>query len=226
MLLTLLNVLPELTTMQLGVAGGIFRGADRATVENFLRKYNVRHVEIHQDNLGLIGLCRKLNISCSYHCRMGRGQEEDTMEISLARNLAEENGCRITLHPDARDFGEDLELLQDHISFENLDLNSHDYRRAGDFEILFERFPRAGLCLDLGHLWDETKEAEPFIERLGDRISQVHLCQTCPRTGNHMPTVSGEFLAWVEEVLPKINARFVVLEPPLEVNITHPGTLS
>ncbi len=98
----------------------------------------------------------------------------------------------VVLHPDV--FAEEQALadLGRRALFENMDVNKAFGREPADLEKVFGRFPEAGLCLDVAHVWTNDRSLGLGIELLrafGDRLRQVHL-SGIEADGTHRPTTA------------------------------------
>ncbi|HEX6085977.1 MAG TPA: TIM barrel protein, partial [Thermoanaerobaculia bacterium] len=79
--------------------------------------------------------------------------------------------------------------LGERLCIENMDHRKTTGRTPGELRELFEIFPDAGFCLDLGH----ARQIDPtmasalgMLRKLGDRLRQVHVSEVGSR-GEHLP---------------------------------------
>lgn len=124
---------------------------------------------------------------------------EDLGEAEAARLLRPciENGWSVVIHPDAihdeacwAPFGELL-------CIENMDKRKQVGRSAHELGPIFDRLPRASLCLDLGH----ARQVDPslivargIVRAYGSRLRQLHLSEVdvqCRHARLSMATVFG-----------------------------------
>jgi sugar phosphate isomerase/epimerase len=95
---------------------------------------------------------------------------------------------------------------------ENMDRRKASGRFAADFRSLFERFPAAGLCLDVAH----TRQVDPtltegmkFLREFGDRLRELHISEVTSNSAHgrislHASGPLKSFLARVPEDVPVI----------------------
>ena len=99
----------------------------------------------------------------------------------------------LILHPDVwRD--EPLHALGSRAVFENMDVNKQFGRWPGELADVFERFPDAGLCLDVAHVWtNDTSLAlgHELIDAFGGRLRQLHVSGIQP-DGTHRETTPAD----------------------------------
>ena len=105
------------------------------------------------------------------------GQEKEIVSRLLA---SAPKDWPIVLHPDTihdfsawQEFGEQLAI-------ENMDRRKTTGRSAEELDSIFERLPKARLCLDIGHARqvDTTMtEAYKILKRHRDRICQLHVSE-------------------------------------------------
>jgi hypothetical protein len=124
----------------------------------------------------------------------------------------------IVLHPDTVHDFTAWAPLSDFLLIENMDRRKRLGQTAAQLDEIFACLPRAGLCLDLGHVWqvDPTlAEARRFLGRLGGRLRQLHLSQITDE-GQHQP-LSPAAVAAFQELAPLIRGDVpVILETPVE----------
>ena len=99
----------------------------------------------------------------------------------------------LILHPDVwRD--ESLRALGARAVFENMDANKRFGIWPSDLADVFERFPDAGLCLDVAHVWtNDTSLAlgHELLDAFGDRLRQLHVSGIDP-DGTHRETTPAD----------------------------------
>jgi hypothetical protein len=93
----------------------------------------------------------------------------------------------IVVHPDVIQTKQLWSKLGDRLCLENMDIRKSTGRTVEELRGLFEAFPRAGFCLDLGH----AKQIDPtmgstllMLREFGPRLRQVHVSDVGPR-GEH-----------------------------------------
>lgn len=109
--------------------------------------------------------------------KFSRTEEEAIVErLSVLKNLA----WPIVVHPDAlrsshlwRSFGSQL-------CIENMDQRKPIGRTCDEMEEIFERFPEASFCFDIGHAHQvdpSMSQAYCMLERFRNRIKQLHFSE-------------------------------------------------
>jgi hypothetical protein len=86
----------------------------------------------------------------------------------------------IIIHPDAILSSADWKHFGSLLFIENMDKRKARGRTAADLAVLFETFPSARMCFDIGHARqvDPTMlEAARILEQHGDRLGQVHISE-------------------------------------------------
>jgi hypothetical protein len=86
------------------------------------------------------------------------------------------------------------------LCIENMDDRKSTGRTPGELRALFEEFPEAGFCLDLGH----ARQIDPtmasalgMLRELGGRLRQLHVSEVGPR-GEHLPIGATARLAFAQ----------------------------
>jgi hypothetical protein len=108
----------------------------------------------------------------------------------------------LVFHPDLFYEAASLAELGRQVVFENMDVNKEFGRTTSDLADVFDRFPDAGFCLDVAHVWTNDRSLELGFELLGNfapRLRQVHVSGIDP-DGTHRPTMSAD-LALYEPLL-------------------------
>lgn len=104
--------------------------------------------------------------------------EEPTVISELDRIAA--LGIPIVVHPDVIVSSADWKHFGALLLIENMDKRKPNGRTAADLVALFESFPAARMCLDLGHVRQvdpSMLEATRILEQHGDRLAQVHISE-------------------------------------------------
>lgn len=96
----------------------------------------------------------------------------------------------LVFHPDLYRDEEVLADLASRAVFENMDLNKPFGRTVADMSDVFRRFPSAGFCLDVAHVWTNDRTLRlgfELLEGFGARLRQLHVSGIQPN-GEHRPT--------------------------------------
>lgn len=114
---------------------------------------------------------------------------KEMSEASLIRMLsALPTDWSIIAHPEIINTDE-WQSLGSRLCIENMDNRKTTGRTTSEMDALFERFPQATFCLDVGHARqiDPTMNvAVSMLRSFRDRLRQVHLSEVGPR-GEHLP---------------------------------------
>ena len=114
----------------------------------------------------------------SVHAPSSFDAAEDAVISQLDRIAA--LGMPIIVHPDVIVSSADWKHFGSLLVIENMDKRKANGRTAADLAALFDRFPVARMCFDLGHARqvDPTMlEAARILEQHGDRLAQVHISE-------------------------------------------------
>jgi hypothetical protein len=177
--------------------GAVARGNYKAALA-LLRREGVRAVELSAlrlseinslvDDLPRLDLTSFSFVSCHAPSRFDLSDER---AVIASLNTAIGYGIPVVVHPDTM-YTDDLwRALGASIYIENMDKRKTVGRTAGELESLFERFPEAGLCFDIGHARqvDPTMvEACRILDRYGHRLKQVHMSEV--NTASHHDPMS------------------------------------
>jgi len=120
------------------------------------------------------------------------------------------------LHPDVYGREDAIAKLARKAVFENMDANKAFGRDVHDVAEVLERFPDAGFCLDVAHVWTCDRSLRLGLELLdafGERLRQLHVSGIEP-DGTHRPT-TGEDLQLYEPLLARCRHGPWVLESEL-----------
>jgi hypothetical protein len=93
---------------------------------------------------------------------------------------AARRGWPIIVHPGVIRTPELWRRLGSQLCIENMDRRSPDARSCTELERLFDVYPEASFCIDLGHVRQidtSMVEAYRMLRRLGRRLRQVHLSE-------------------------------------------------
>lgn len=173
---------------QIGFSTGAVAKSDYRTALNRLRAKKVRAVELSALRLSELAPLAKattteLDLShfdfVSFHApsRFARTDEESV--VACLTDVVEAR-IPIIVHPDViftaakwREFGSMLFI-------ENMDKRKPTGRTARELNLLFEEFPEAKLCFDIGHARqvDPTMtEARLILNRFSGRLAEVHMSE-------------------------------------------------
>lgn len=104
----------------------------------------------------------------------------------------------VILHPDVYAGEPAVAALGGQAVFENMDPAKAFGRTSEDLRATFERFPEAGFCLDVAHVWanDPTLELGfRLLDEHGDRLRQCHV-SGIERDGTHRPLTDRDLEAY------------------------------
>jgi len=122
------------------------------------------------------------------------------------------NGIPVVVHPDTMHTDELWREFGGLIFIENMDKRKPVGRTATELESLFERFPEAGLCFDIGHARqvDPTMiEAYRILDQHGHRLKQVHMSEV--NTASHHDPISQYAIRAFQRVAGLIPARVPII---------------
>jgi hypothetical protein len=100
----------------------------------------------------------------------------------------------VIFHPDVWAEEAAVAQLGARVVFENMDVGKRFGRDVDDLRHVFAAHPRAGLCLDVAHVWtvDPTMQlGHDLLDALGDRLRQLHV-SGIERDGTHRPTTAAD----------------------------------
>jgi hypothetical protein len=90
----------------------------------------------------------------------------------------------IVVHPDTLIHDSDWRLLGRQLCIENMDKRKPIGRTVKELDLLFERFPDASFCFDIGHARQvDTSmiEAYKMLKKFGSRLRQIHVSEVNSR---------------------------------------------
>jgi hypothetical protein len=93
-------------------------------------------------------------------------------------------GWPIIVHPDTLNHDPDWRLLGPQLCIENMDKRKPVGRTVRELDVLFERFPDASFCFDIGHARQvDTSMIEPYkmLKKFGSRLRQIHVSEVNSR---------------------------------------------
>lgn len=117
-----------------------------------------------------------------------------THSVSPARIATIELEFDLVLHPDVYGEAQDLLALGPRAVFENMDIAKSFGRTTEDMVLVFQRFPHAGFCLDVSHVWTNDPSlalGHDLLDALGGRLRQVHVSGIEP-DGTHRETTHAD----------------------------------
>jgi hypothetical protein len=94
------------------------------------------------------------------------------------------NGWPIIVHPDTLKQDSDWRLFGPQLCIENMDKRKPVGRTVRELDLLFERFPAASFCFDIGHARQvDTSmiEAYQMLKKFGPRLRQIHVSEVNSR---------------------------------------------
>ncbi len=155
---------------------------------------------------------------CTLELTALRGERLGALVALLTENPGALDGFeRVSIHAPARDFANDPESvvaalrslphdivlhpdvyreqgwvrgLASRAVFENMDSTKEFGRSTDDLSDVFRRYPEAGFCLDVAHVWTNDSSlalGHELLERHGGRLRQLHVSGIEP-DGTHRPT--------------------------------------
>jgi hypothetical protein len=114
----------------------------------------------------------------------------DSSSSAVAATMRSVTGYDLVLHPDRYRDEDTLVDLGPRAVFENMDLNKRFGRTVADMSEVFRRFPSAGFCLDVAHVWTNDRSLRlgfELLDAFGSRLRQVHVSGIEPN-GEHRLT--------------------------------------
>lgn len=146
----------------------------------------------------------------------------ETSPADVAERLACSTlGLDLVLHPDLYAAEDALAALSGRAVFENMDANKTFGRTVEDLAEVFERFPEAGFCLDVAHVWtnDETlRLGLDLLDAFSDRLRQLHI-SGIERDGTHR-TMTADDLRLYRPLLARCEHVPWVLEAELAPDVS------
>jgi hypothetical protein len=152
----------------------------------------------------------------SFHAPSKLQTLDEQMVFDLLFELPE--AWPIVAHPDLLRTASLWQAFGDRLCIENMDNRKTTGRTIAELRVLFEVFPAAAFCLDLGHARqiDPTMvSAMHMLQEFGDRLRELHVSEVGPR-GEHLPLG-----ATTREVFARI-VHMVPLDCPLIIESIIP----
>lgn len=139
----------------------------------------------------LVAALESLELSCfqyiSVHAPSKLVSLSETQVFKLLSSLPQE--WPLIVHPELLQTPELWRSLGSRLCLENMDNRKTEGRTASEMRRLFERYPEATFCLDVGH----ARQIDPtmavalaMLFEFGPRLAQVHVSDVGP-LGEHMP---------------------------------------
>jgi sugar phosphate isomerase/epimerase len=100
----------------------------------------------------------------------------------------------VILHPDLYGRDDAAARLGSRATFENMDVAKSFGRTVEDLRAVFARFPEAGFCLDVAHVWTNDRSlalGHELLDAFGDRLRQLHVSGIEP-DGTHRETTAAD----------------------------------
>jgi len=126
----------------------------------------------------------------SLHAPVGIASTETAVDALVGLPL----GGDVILHPDVYGRDDAAARLGGRAVFENMDVNKPFGKSAADLRAVFDRFPDAGFCLDVAHVWTNDRSlalGHELLDAFGDRLRQLHVSGIEP-DGTHRETTAAD----------------------------------
>ena len=177
----------------LGVALGNFwrweKNPNRASLIKYAKQFNLEGIELtvgrkgeafafsfDEKDLEFLSSQRYVSIHAPFHIlRSTSGEDEIIKLLTLVEEIYNKTNAKtVVFHPNDIPPDKVLKRFNFHMSIENMPKNR--WFSIADLEKLLERYKNAGLCLDTAHAFSYSQNhLKEIIDRLGDKITQVHL---------------------------------------------------
>jgi hypothetical protein len=192
------------------IALGDFRGALHT-----LAGLNVNAVELSALRTGELGPLTNALASLdlrryrhiAFHAPSRYGAEDEAFIVETLRAVAD-RGWWIVVHPDAVIDVRLWKPIEPNLCFENMDRRKPIGRTARELSKVFDEFPSAGLCFDIGHAHqvDRTMtEARQILRQFGRRVKQIHVSEV--NTASEHVGVSLALRMAIEKVVDLVEDR-------------------
>jgi hypothetical protein len=154
----------------------------------------------------------------SVHAPSAFKADNEEAIVSKLLKLCVRRRWPVVLHPDAVYDASLWRKLGSLLCIENTDKRKPIGRTVGELNRVFEHFPEASFCFDIGHARqvDATMtESYLMLKKFGSRVRQVHVSEVNTRS-KHDPLSLASILAF-REVSDLISPRIpLILETPVE----------
>lgn len=171
---------------KIGYSTGAIALGDFAKAISLLEKHHFKAIELSAlrisevkplvDALAWIDLSKYAYIS--FHAPSAFEEDEEEALIALLQKLPQH--WPIILHPDAIHRFDRWEILSERIAIENMDRRKSTGRSVSELLCIFEKLPKAKMCLDIGHSRqvDSSMIGSYFLlKTFADRIIQLHVSE-------------------------------------------------
>ena len=148
----------------------------------------------------------------SLHAPVGTASPTEAIDAMLHLPLDGD----VILHPDVYGAADSVASLGPRAVFENMDVAKRFGRTVEDLAEVLERFPEAGFCLDVAHVWTNDRSlalGHALIDAFGTRLRQLHVSGIEP-DGTHRNTTRDD-LALYEPLLQRCGSVPRVFETML-----------
>jgi hypothetical protein len=179
---------------RIGFSTGALAFGDFRRGLELARRHNLPVVELsalrEAELVPLLGCLDSLDLtSFEYISVHAPSRLQAVAEADMTRHLRTlvERRWPVIVHPDVIADAATWEGFGDVLCLENMDKRKPVGRTADELEPVFNRFPDATFCFDLGHARqvDPTmSQAATMLHRFGDRLRQVHLSEVNSRSGH------------------------------------------
>jgi hypothetical protein len=175
----------------LGYSTGALAGSDFRRALNLLQDQPVKAVELSairsRELIPLLRALDTLDLSKFEYISIHAPSEfsfEDESWIFEELNATRGRGWPVVVHPDTLLTHSPWGGLGDLLCIENMDQRKKTGRTVRELKRLFEMFPRASFCFDIGHARQvDTSMVEAFkmLREFGPRLRQVHVSEVNTR---------------------------------------------
>jgi hypothetical protein len=120
------------------------------------------------------------------------GIDDPEAAIAAVRRLPLDGD--VILHPDLYGRDDAAGELGSRATFENMDVAKSYGRTVEDLRAVFDRFPDAGFCLDVAHVWTNDRSlalGHELLDAFGGRLRQLHVSGIEP-DGTHRETTAAD----------------------------------
>jgi sugar phosphate isomerase/epimerase len=206
-------------TRLIGFSTGALAKSDFRSALRLIRQHDVNAVELSAlrdtELVPLLTALDDLDLTfasyCSFHAPSRFETHTEAAVADMLRRLLPRR-WPIIVHPDALQHSAAWHEFGAWLCIENMDNRKPVGRTEAELRAIFERFPEASLCFDIGHARqvDPTMaEAARILRSFGERLKQVHLSEV-NADGSHDP-MSAEALSDFRKVADLIPTRVPII---------------
>ena len=170
----------------IGYSTGAIALGDFSRAIELLKNHHFRAIELSALRIRevdpLINALPRLDLGgysyISFHAPSAFKESEEQRLIDVLQVLPAH--WPIVLHPDAVHDFERWQVISDRLAVENMDRRKNTGRSVRELLVIFERLPRARMCLDVGHARQvdtSMMEAYLLLKTFSDRIVQLHVSE-------------------------------------------------